>query len=273
MDTKIGKIIVVIALIILGLCAALSLSGYYVARGTFSFIKDYGTLPDFGRASTPGGAPPPGRGTCANIGVKTSSPFRGWPVNFHRGDWRSVAAWFCDPDYFPGYTHWGIDLARIEAGTILQAEVLCTARYARVIAADESGSWNSGMGNFVKIEALDPLETCTYVDTDHDGYPDYNYCEEIPGEYEETGWIATFMHLYAVNVSEDEIIERGDLIGWVDSTGNSTGHHLHYQINAPNGGGAIDPAPTMCKDYDDYLRGVKRWNLPTCAELGDEEEE
>ena len=48
-------------------------------------------------------------------------------------------------------------------------------------------------------------------------------------------------------------VERGDVIGHVDSTGLSTGDHLHYQINGP-GVGAIDPAPAMAGSYDDAMR-------------------
>jgi murein DD-endopeptidase MepM/ murein hydrolase activator NlpD len=39
-------------------------------------------------------------------------------------------------------------------------------------------------------------------------------------------------------------VYRGQALGKTDNTGNSTGPHLHYQINSP-AAGAVDPAPTM----------------------------
>jgi len=66
---------------------------------------------------------------------------------------------------------------------------------------------------------------------------------------EESPWKATYMHLLDVTVSAGQIVHAGDVMGHVNSTGNSTGDHLHYQINGPEG--AIDPAPTFgCPGYD-----------------------
>jgi murein DD-endopeptidase MepM/ murein hydrolase activator NlpD len=68
----------------------------------------------------------------------------------------------------------------------------------------------------------------------------------------ESGWKATYMHLFDINVQYGMLIERGAVIGWIDNTGNSTGPHLHYQINGP-GVGAIDPAPAMCELFHGLL--------------------
>ena len=70
-----------------------------------------------------------------------------------------------------------------------------------------------------------------------------NYCGA------ETGWKATYMHLLDITVQAGQIVHAGDVIGHINNSGNSTGDHLHYQINGPEG--AIDPAPTfMCPGYD-----------------------
>ena len=82
----------------------------------------------------------------------------------------------------------------------------------------------------------------------------------------ETGWKAAYFHLRDIAVHPGQLVRRNDVLGWIDNTGNSTGSHLHYQINAP-GEGAIDPAPSMCNSYDDGLRTMYRWELPVCASI------
>jgi murein DD-endopeptidase MepM/ murein hydrolase activator NlpD len=51
------------------------------------------------------------------------------------------------------------------------------------------------------------------------------------------------MHLESVGVSVGQIVRYGQPLGKTDNSGNSTGPHLHYQIN--NASGAVDPAPTL----------------------------
>jgi len=86
------------------------------------------------------------------------------------------------------------------------------------------------------------------------GDPHTDYDNGVIEEcWQPTGWIATYMHMLDVTVSEDDWVFRDDVIGHVDNTGNSTGSHLHYQINAPSwmNVGAIDPAPSFkCPGYD-----------------------
>jgi hypothetical protein len=71
------------------------------------------------------------------------NPFTGWPVTRFVGEWKTISAWYCDPQYFSGYTHWGIDLAaRVTASewqSIDHAEVVCTANLAVVVAAANDG--------------------------------------------------------------------------------------------------------------------------------------
>ncbi len=51
-------------------------------------------------------------------------------------------------------------------------------------------------------------------------------------------WYA-HMDKFAANVSVNQAIQAGELIGYVGSTGRSTGPHLHYEIR--RGGKPINP--------------------------------
>ncbi|WP_159021662.1 M23 family metallopeptidase [Formosa sp. L2A11] len=44
------------------------------------------------------------------------------------------------------------------------------------------------------------------------------------------GYVSLYAHLYKYNVKKNQKVERGDLIGFVGSTGRSEGPHLHYEI-------------------------------------------
>ena len=256
------------------------------------------------------GVPPPGTGNCANVNTDyPENPFRGWPVSFYAGDWRTIAAWWCDPFYLIdfGVNHWGVDIAAMvnvavspsgatttTYDSIAGAEVVCTLQeemYGYVISARDDGAWNFGMGNHVKVRALDCVEICGEIPDDPAPGEVYFLLEEdspqcsggsgtpTPGltatppndpddlilACTETDWIATYMHLATVVVAPLQLVERGDVLGTVDSTGNSTGHHLHYQINGI-GIGAIDPAPAMCAGYSPELRVAPRWLRVPCGD-------
>lgn len=44
------------------------------------------------------------------------------------------------------------------------------------------------------------------------------------------GYMSLYAHLYKYNVRRNQKVKRGDLIGFVGSTGRSQGPHLHYEI-------------------------------------------
>ena len=52
-----------------------------------------------------------------------------------------------------------------------------------------------------------------------------------------------YAHLSGYNVTEGQYVRKGELIGFVGSTGRSTGPHLHYEVRVA--GEAVDPRPYM----------------------------
>ena len=88
-------------------------------------------------------------------------------------------------------THWGMDFAAPRGSPVY------ATGSGTVLRADDN---ESGFGNHIRI--------------DH-GY----------------GYESLYAHLYKMNVRRGQKVKRGDLIGFVGSTGRSTGPHLHYQIS------------------------------------------
>ena len=64
---------------------------------------------------------------------------------------------------------------------------------------------------------------------------DYNY---LLGKYilidHGYGIITKYAHLYKTNVEEGDLVKKGDFIGSMGYTGQSTGSHLHYEIIIDN---------------------------------------
>ncbi len=53
------------------------------------------------------------------------------------------------------------------------------------------------------------------------------------------GYQTLYGHMYKVKVRSGQRVKRGEIIGWVGSTGKSTGPHLHYEVH--KNGQKIDP--------------------------------
>jgi len=53
------------------------------------------------------------------------------------------------------------------------------------------------------------------------------------------GYETLYGHMYKVKVRPGQSIKRGDVIGWVGSTGKSTGPHCHYEVH--KNGTPVDP--------------------------------
>lgn len=164
------------------------------------------TPPPSGPTITPGGPTvTPPTATCPNAGVSyADNPFSGWPQN---RSWGDINYYYCDPAYEPifGTTHWGVDIQAY------RGEPVYATADAVVVRVSNDDAW--GMGKNIKI--------CT-----------------------QSGWCAVYMHLTDWAVSQGDSVSKGQVLGYANSTGNSTGDHLHYQIEAP-AGYTVDPAPTF----------------------------
>ncbi len=61
---------------------------------------------------------------------------------------------------------------------------------------------------------------------------------------EHGGQIQTrYAHMSRLNVAEGQRVHKGDIIGFVGTTGRSTGPHLHYEVRVQ--GEAVNPVPYM----------------------------
>lgn len=110
---------------------------------------------------------------------------------------------------FMGNGHRGDDL-RADAGTEIHA-----AADGVVVAAQEHYSW----GNFVEIDH----------GTDADGLR----------------WATLYAHMQSYTVQEGQTVHAGDVIGYVGSTGNSTGPHCHFEMYV----GGVLLQPRYFTDY------------------------
>lgn len=77
-------------------------------------------------------------------------------------------------------------------------EPIIAAAAGQVIVA-KAGGWNGGFGNYVVISHPNGTQT-------------------------------VYAHMYNVKVSKGQNVEQGQLLGYVGSTGNSTGNHVHFEI-------------------------------------------
>lgn len=99
--------------------------------------------------------------------------------------------------------------------------------------------------------------TVTVVRSDATGYGTHVRIEHTEGNVKYT---TIYGHLMKCNVEVGDVVNAGDVIGKSDSTGNSTGPHLHFELR--KGTQPIDPAPLLVKT----IAGLTR------DESGEEEE-
>lgn len=95
------------------------------------------------------------------------------------------------------------------------------------------------------IDLAAPSGTPVRAATDGIAYPLPDY--EIYGNHvllASNGGLGTvYAHLSAFNVSWGQRVRQGDVIGYVGSTGNSTGPHLHFEVRFA--GAPLDPMPYL----------------------------
>lgn len=92
-----------------------------------------------------------------------------------------------------------------------------TPVYATADGIIEMAQWYSSYGNYVQIGHGGEMET-------------------------------RYAHLSSYTVQPGEQVRMGDLIGYVGSTGRSTGPHLHYEIRVA--GAPVNPIPYMTAHLD-----------------------
>lgn len=110
---------------------------------------------------------------------------------------------------YPG--HEGIDIP-LDVGTPVYACAAGTVSYAQA-------GWHSGMG--------------------YDDIASYGNCVFVEHG---SGWQSRYAHMSSVVVASGTMVQQGQLIGYVGSTGNSSGPHLHlalYYNGNPSSGGVI----------------------------------
>jgi murein DD-endopeptidase MepM/ murein hydrolase activator NlpD len=102
-----------------------------------------------------------------------------------------------------------------------------------------------GRRNHKGVDLAQPAGTPVYATADGivsmaEYYSSYgNYIQiEHGGELQ-----TRYAHLSGYAVAEGEPVRKGQLIGFVGSTGRSTGPHLHYEVRVA--GEAVDPRPYM----------------------------
>lgn len=122
-----------------------------------------------------------------------------WPLDRNYG---YITTYF-GYDAWRGGSHYGIDVGD---GGINGANIYA-AQSGTVITAS-SGTWGGGYGNYVVI--------------DHGG-----------------GLSTLYAHCQSINVYEGQWVNKGDVVGYVGSTGWSTGPHLHFETRV--NGVAYDP--------------------------------
>jgi len=71
-----------------------------------------------------------------------------------------------------------------------------------------------------------------------------------------SNYISLYAHQSRIKVQKGDIVKRGDIIGYVGSTGRSTGAHLHFGLYIDSR--AINPLPLIKEDSFKCLRGEDR---------------
>jgi murein DD-endopeptidase MepM/ murein hydrolase activator NlpD len=102
-----------------------------------------------------------------------------------------------------------------------------------------------GRRNHKGVDLAEPVGTPVYATADglvSKAAPFSSYGNYI--QIEHGGGLQTrFAHLSGFAVATGDQVHKGQLIGYVGTTGRSTGPHLHYEIRVA--GEAVDPTPYM----------------------------
>ncbi len=118
------------------------------------------------------------------------APASAGPIGLGVFIWPAVETTISGYDFSPEINHWGIDVA---------------------------GDLN------------DPLFAVDNGVIVYAGWSDWGYGNVIAIDHG-NGWQSLYAHLESLNVGCGSFVTRGDIIGYMGSTGNSSGPHLHYEL-------------------------------------------
>ncbi len=124
-----------------------------------------------------------------------------WPVP---GATRLTATY---PSYSDGSYHGGIDIVRTDVTT--KGSPFLAAQGGEVILALNDGNWNYGFGNYCIIDHGDGKHTL-------------------------------YAHAQTLYVSKGDIVQKGEKIGLIGNTGNTTGPHLHFEVRIKDSSGNVN---------------------------------
>ncbi|MBO5409759.1 MAG: M23 family metallopeptidase [Clostridia bacterium] len=110
------------------------------------------------------------------------------------------------PAYSNGDPHYGIDISNPTGASYGQN--IYAAESGEVIRAYNDGNWNGGFGNYVEIDHGNGIRTL-------------------------------YAHASEVLVTVGQTVEKGDVIGKVGNTGNTTAAHLHFEVKEVGADGSI----------------------------------
>ena len=121
-------------------------------------------------------------------------------------------AWPC-PSCYTITSNYGYRYLELYGYTRLHAGTDIGAQYGAEVTAAAAGNvtiatYGSGYGNYVMIAHAD-------------------------------GSVTLYGHMSSLAVSAGQTVSQGDVIGYVGSTGNSTGPHLHFEVRI--NGSPVDP--------------------------------
>ena len=131
--------------------------------------------------------------------VYSSDGFR-WPLD---SNLQMITTYF-GYDSWRGGNHYGIDVGNAGIG----GKNIYAVQGGTVITAYGDSGWHGGFGNYIII--------------DHGG-----------------GLSTVYAHCSAVTVTVGQQVNKGDVIGYVGTTGWSTGNHLHFETRV--NGTAVNP--------------------------------
>jgi hypothetical protein len=123
--------------------------------------------------------------------------------------------------------------------------------------ANYNGGIDWGINNGTSVKAAQN-GTVTVARSDTDGYGTHVRIETVDGA---TKYLTIYGHLQSFSVAVGEQVVAGREIGLSDTTGNSTGPHLHFELR--QNGTPIDPMPLLVKTVAELTGGQPAGNGTT----------